>query len=168
MRRPISLLVFPVVAATAVLSSLARIVSGSSAPADIRDLLDLVAICSTFGAHVTAQEYLESCRTRIRSRVETEGLPAWVGAQAEKNCWKAIPHLWVGYLLPGLVMWSWASGHKGLVSGAWFDGLLAFNLTFQVGAFVGEYAVMTAQTRLWRDVGGWVKKPDAGLVDSVA
>ncbi len=147
---------------------LARIVSGWVASTSTRHLFDLVAIGSTFGAHLTAQEYLESCRTRVKSKVEAEGLPTWVGAQAEKNCGRAIPYLGVGYLLPCLVMGSWAWGLRGPVDGAWLTGLLAFNLAFQLGAFVGEYVVMTAQARLLRDVEGWAKKPDAHLLDSVA
>ena len=41
---------------------------------------------------------------------------------------------------------------KGWVDEVWLMGLLAFNLAFQVGAFVAEFAIMTAQARLVRDV----------------
>ena len=168
MRRPILILVFPILAGIAALSLLARLVVGFVYLADVPALYELIAMVPTFLAHGLARQYLESRELKIKAKVESDGLPEWVGAQAEKNLKKAIPHIWSGCLLQGFVVWSWANGHKGLVSGTRLDGLLALNLAFQVGAFVGEYAMIVAQARLSRDVEGWAKTPVVRLVDSVA
>jgi hypothetical protein len=156
MRRPIPLLLFPILAATAGLSWLARLVAGLASPADVPAVCDPLAIVSTYGAHWMAQRSIGTWELKIRAKAEAEGLPDWVGAQAEKNFGKASLLVWSGFLLLCLAIWSWADGHRGLMSGARLDGLVAFNLAFQVGAFAAEYVAMTAQGRLLRDVEGWV------------
>ena len=55
-----------------------------------------------------------------------------------------------------------------LASGLWYIGLLAFNLSFQVAAFLGEHAITADQARFVGHVEGWVKTPGGDSSDDTA
>jgi hypothetical protein len=150
---------FPVLALVAVLS----LVVGLIAPGTVLGSLPFVEFVAIVWTHSLADIDLESTGRRIETMASSGGLPDWVRAQSEKNRRKVSLYLWLGLPLFPLLTLAQA---KGLIVGAWLLGLLGLNLAIQVGAVVGEFAIMTAQARLVGDVEEWLKEPDALLVDS--
>ncbi len=150
---------FPILAVVAVLS----LVAGLVAPSEVLGPLHLFDFAAIVWTHSLAAIYLESTGRRVETMAIAGSLPDWVQSQAEKNRRKASFYLWLG--LPLFPMVSLAHA-KGLVGGSRLTGLLAFNLAFQVGAFVGEFAIMTAQARLVGDVEEWVAGSSQRVADS--
>ena len=150
---------FPILALVAVLS----LVVGLIAPGTDLGSLQFLEFVAIVWTHSLAAIDLESTGRRIEAMAISVGLPDWVRAQSEKNRRKASFYLCLS--LPMFPLLTMAQA-KGLVHGEWLIGLLGLNLAFQVGAFVGEFAIMAAQARLVGDVEEWVKEPDALLVDS--
>jgi hypothetical protein len=140
---------FPILAVVAVLS----LAAGLVAPGAVLGSLHLLEFAAVVWTHSLAAIDLESTGRRVEMMAISGGLPDWVLAQSEKNRRKTSLYLWVGLPLFPLLTLARA---KGLVGGEWLLGLLGLNLAFQVGAFVGEFAIMTAQARLVGDVEGWV------------
>jgi hypothetical protein len=153
---------FPVVAGIAGLCQVAGMV-GPVLVRTERDEIVLVAFSTAALAHGLATQYLRWIQSWIKAEVKSVGLPEWVGAQAEKNLWKGGIYAGLGMPLALLVVWS---GFQRPMSGPWLEGLFAVNLAFQVGAFAGEFIVINAQGRLFRDVHDWAKKPEVELANS--
>jgi hypothetical protein len=151
---------FPILATIAGLSLVAGLIASGEVPGPLQ-LLEFILIVWT---HAIASVYLESSAQRVVTLAISNDLPDWVRTQTEKNWRKVSVYLWLGLPLFPMVTLAHA---KGMVGGAWLIGLLAFNLAFQVGAFVGEYVVMAAQARLVRDSEDWVKSPDT-ILDNIS
>jgi hypothetical protein len=102
--------------------------------------------------------YNGAASRRIGELVIREWMPDWPRAQAEKNFRKGnlyvVLSLAIFFLVDGL-------HHKGGVAGAWFIGLMAFDLAFQIGAFVGEFVIMSSQAKLLRSLEESAKPADA-------
>src|SRR5437660_235158 len=113
------------------MASIAAALTGSATSKSGRPIERLIGsfMALTLATHGVLGPYLESCELGIKAKAEADGLPDWVGAQAEKNLWKALILMLLGVPLSAFVMWS---SSQGLLGGVWLQGLLAFNLAFQV------------------------------------
>lgn len=110
--------------------------------------LGVAGTVATLAVHGSVWAYLRATGRRVEGLARAAGMPGWVGAQAEKNRRKAFASGAIGVPLALLAGWSGAEG--------WRLSLGSANLAFQLGAFIGESAMMMAQTRLIRDVEAWV------------
>lgn len=146
---------FPILAVASVMSLLTSLVAGLLAPLTALPPFWLVGFVTIVGTHALAGIFLESTGNRVETLALSGGLPDWVSAQAEKNRRKAIIYLILGLpLFPVVTLLK----TRGLVGEAWSLGLLAFNLAFQVGAFIAESVIMSTQAQLVRDVEEWALK----------
>jgi len=145
---------FPILATVAGLLSLASLAAGVVALPGPHRGLAILATAATIGAHGSVAAYFAATGRRVDATAARLGLADWLGAQAEKNRRKAFAYQAWGVPLALLAGWSAGSGGGE----AWRHALPAASLAFQVGAFAGEYAVIVAQARLVRDLGG----PDGG------
>jgi hypothetical protein len=140
---------FPILAVVAGLSLVVGLFAPGEVPGSLR-LLEFVAIVWT---HTFAAIYLGSTEEWVGTTTNSGSLPDWVLAQAEKNRRRASV-----YVLPGLLIFfaMALARDKGWIVGSRLIGLMGFNLAFQVGALLGEFAILAAQARLVGDVEGWV------------
>ncbi len=147
---------FPVLAVIAVVVLVAWLVETVGVKIGLGSLY-FFSFLAVVLAQLLATYYLGLVRSLIRMTAEAAELPDWVEAQAEKNHWKGGIIAGIGMALTFVVVWC---STKKLLGESWFIGLMALNLAFQVGAFAGEFVVINAQGRLFRDVQGWAKKPE--------
>ncbi len=142
---------FPVLASVVGLALAASLASTMTARGEVDARIGVGAGLATIGLHGMVSSSLASGRRRSGAMASATGLPEWVGGQIEKNRGKAA--------VPGAIGALLAAGTIGALwlrpDASWRVGLVAFNLAFQVGAFVGEYAVLTSQARWTRELAGW-------------
>ena len=125
---------------------MASLVDGWPGPTDAR--LARLAASATLAVHASTFAHLRASGRRVEAVAEALGLPDWVGAQVEKNRRKALVYETLGPALVVLAAW--------FVGDRWWHRVVAgASLAFQVGAFVGEFAIIAAQARLVRDVKPW-------------
>jgi hypothetical protein len=139
---------FPVLAASSVSFLAWDLVAGGEIPNSSR----VFGVFMFWWTHGAVSVYLDLIGKQVEGLVDGEEWPDWVRAQSEKNRRKARLYLACGVVPFPLIhlLRDW-----GLFGETWLTGLLAANLAFQVGAFVGEYVIMAAQARLLRDAEGW-------------
>ncbi len=142
---------FPILAAVAGLLLAASFAAGGVAPPVRHAGVERLATLATIGLHGVVLAYLVATGRRVGAMAGRPGWPEWVGAQAEKNRRKAWATGAPGVVLAIASGWGPAGGRGG----AWQQALSAANLSFQIGAFLGEYAVLASQAKLLRDVGDW-------------
>ena len=139
---------FPILAGVAGLLLVASLVAGLAGSTEGHPRIGWVAVAATLTVHSSAFAHLRATGRRVEATAGALGLPDWVGAQAEKNRRKAFVYEGWGSALAVLTAMSGA--------GRWWHlALSGSSLSFQVGAFVGEFAIIAAQSRLMRDVGSW-------------
>jgi hypothetical protein len=142
---------FPILAAVTWFLLLASFVSGLLAPGEGRPSLGLIAFLATIGIYALVAIYLRVTGKQVEKAARLLGLPDWVQVQAEKNRRKAFAYEKWGLAL--IIPAAWADTLPG--DRPWSCGMLAFNLSFQLGAFVGGYVIIMAQSRLLQDLESW-------------
>ncbi|MHC5538179.1 hypothetical protein ACYOEI_08120 [Singulisphaera rosea] len=120
----------------------------------------------TIGTHGFAQFGSAIMTRRILRMMRGHDLPDWIGPHAFKNARKAIPFTCAATVLTALSAF--------LVAARGFDtsgvvGLVSATVSFNLGAFLAEYAAMASQSRLLREVRAssrqpWVVGPNAGAL----
>jgi hypothetical protein len=143
---------FPILAAVTWLLLLASFVSGLLAPGVDRLALGMIAFPATVGIYALVAIYFRATGKQVGKAARLLGLPEWVEVQAEKNRRKTSAYEKWGLAL--IIPTVWADTLPG--DWPWSRGMLAFNLSFQLGAFVGDYVIIMAQSRLLQDVKSWV------------
>jgi hypothetical protein len=131
-----------------ILASIAGLLLVSSLVLDLvgsPNQLAWASIAVTLAVHGSVFAYLRATGRDVEAVAGRLGLPGWVGAQAEKNRRKAFVYEAWGSSL--VVLAGCSSG-----GGWWHLVLSASCLSFQLGAFVGEFAILAAQARLLGDV----------------
>jgi hypothetical protein len=89
----------------------------------------------------------------VKEVVRVYGLPQWVEAQAVRNKRRAFPFELLGMTLVGITAWLGAAADtRRDFDPLWHLGLAGLALTFNLGAFVIEYAAIVAQARLLLEV----------------
>ena len=137
---------FPILAAVAGLLLLASLVSGLVASPRDHARLGWIAVATTLLVHASVFVHLRGTGRWVEATAGRLGLPDWVGVQAEKNRRKAFVYEGWGSAL--VVLAGWSGGARW-----WHLVLSSSSLSFQLGAFVGEFVIIAAQARLLRDVG---------------
>ena len=141
-------ILFPILATVVALLLAAGYYAGLvGRPDDLGRGVRLASMVLALVVHAGAFAYFWSTGRKIEAIVGREGLPEWVGAQAEKNRRKALLYQ--------------VSGSIFVVVGV---GLLLFeyrhpiyggsSVSFQVGAFLNEFLVIQNQSRLLAELAG--------------
>ena len=133
---------FPVLASVVGLLLMAGFASGLLGRSDdLGRVVRLASASAALAVHASAFVYLQATGRRVEAIAGRSGLPGWVGAQAEKNLRKALI-----YEIPGLAI---AVVGAGLVVGEWWQPIVwGSSVSFQIGAFLGEWMIVANQSRL--------------------
>lgn len=120
---------------------------------DTHFLLALLTTMTTLLVHSIVFTYFLGTGKWVKEVARVYALPEWVYLQAIKNKRKAFPFELAGMMLIGATAWLGAAAdtRRGF-DPTWHLGLAAVALTFNLGAFVVEYAAIVAQARLLIEV----------------
>jgi hypothetical protein len=120
---------------------------------DVHFLLGLFTTMATLLVHSIVFTYFLGTGKWIREVVRVYGLPEWVEAQTIRNKQRAFPFELLAMLLVGATAWLGAAADtRRDFNPLWHLGLAGVALTFNLGAFVVEYAAILAQERLLLEV----------------
>lgn len=120
---------------------------------DVHFLVALVATMATLLAHSIVFTYLLGTGKWVKEVVRVYELPEWVDGQAIRNKRRAFPFELLGMALVGVAAWLGAAvDTRAGFNPLWHLGLAGVALTFNLGAFVVEYAAIIAQARLLLEV----------------
>ena len=101
----------------------------------------LAGAAAALAVHASAFGFLRASGRRVESIAGREGLPGWVGAQAEKNRRKSRVFEVGGALV--------AISGAGLLAGEWWSPIVSgSSVSFQIGSFLGESMIVAGQSRL--------------------
>lgn len=120
---------------------------------DVHFLVALVTTMATLLVHSIVFTYFLGTGKWVKEVVRVYQLPEWVEAQAIRNKRRAFPFELLGMTLVGITAWLGAAADtRAGFNPLWHLGLAGLALTFNLGAFVVEYAAIVAQARLLLEV----------------
>ena len=116
-------------------------------------LFALFTTMATLAVHSIVYTYFLATGKWAKEVVRVYELPGWINDQAKKNKKRAFRFEFWSMVLIAVTAWVGAAAdtRRGF-SPLWHLGLAAVTISFNVGAFAVEYAVIVAQARLLLDV----------------
>jgi hypothetical protein len=134
-------------------------------------LVALLTTMATLAVHSIAYTYFLATGKWAREVVRVYQLPEWINDQAKKNKRKAFRFEFWGMALIAVAAWLGAGADTLGMNPLWHLLASAVAVSFNLGAFVVEYAVIVSQARLLLEVKAQADRlrearygPDAGKV----
>jgi hypothetical protein len=103
--------------------------------------------------HLGVYVYLAVTGRRVETRVREAGLPAWLGAHAERNRRRISRLPWISVFT--ILLAAWLGGEavaRGPVVAAWHLGVWAFATAFNLGSLAVESTAIPGHFRLLMEV----------------